>query len=197
MIRLRPILIAGCLLAVPAAAQNNAGSTGGTAVSPSAGNPLPSAQSDPRQGAPSQVDRSFVLQAIELGTAQARVGRKVAEKAKQPAVRDLARDTAEQQARVVRDLDAFAQQYGLAQPTALKPEQEQMLSRIEKAEGGYLERMYLDSATDALQKTASVYQDQAERGANPPLRKLAADNLPVVHRQLETARKLAGAETGK
>jgi len=197
MIRLSSIIIAGCLLALPAVAQNKSGTTGGTATSPSAGNPLPSAQSGPRQGAPSEVDRNFVLQAIELGTAQARVGRKVAEKAKQPAVRDLARDTAEQQARIVRDLDAFAQQYGLAQPGALEPEQEQMMSRIEKAEGDYLDRMYLDSASEALQKTASVYQDQAERGANPPLRQLAADNLPVVHRQLETARKLAGGNTGK
>ncbi len=136
--------------------------------------------------ATSSADRQFVADASAAGEAEVAMGRKAAERASDPMVREFARTMVNDYARVVDRLARLAAEKGFhtAMPTA---EQQLALRRLEQLAGEQFDREYLRIERRAHADEIELFRTQAGVSGDPALKRFAAAELQT----LEQHQKLA------
>lgn len=171
---LRPLLVSVSLLVVglPAIAQQGP-------VAPPATSSL------------SQDDRDFLRNAAGSGLADLQAAQLAMQSATSPEVRRFAQQVTQEQSASGARLAEIAARKGVEMPAEPALVEQGRLKLLQAAEGAEFEQHYVDDlGVRGHQGLVALFQEQAERGQDPDLRRFAQQQLPQLRRQLQAAQLL-------
>jgi putative membrane protein len=174
---------AGLALAAHAGAQTFGNPGGLSPDTPGLASAKPSADHANTQ------DKLFARQAALGGRAEVELSKKAQQKASADPVRSFAKRMVEDHGKSNDRLMKLARGVKAEIPQELDSEQKALASELDKKSAGKdYDLAYLAAQIQNHQRTANLLQYQLSFGQNEPLRKYAADSLPVVLEHLEMAK---------
>lgn len=178
---IRPVLKALTALAVvgfgfPAAAQTQ---------------PWPKSQSravDKPVSTPEYVQKAAIGTLFELESSKLAL-----QKSSSSRIRDFAQMMVDEHGKAAEQFrNALAQQpAGVAPPTALDETRAKMLEELKQADGAEFDRKYWDMQLAGHQQALALQRNYAENGAQPALKKFAAEAVRMVEKHLAKLRQRA------
>jgi putative membrane protein len=160
------LMLAGAVVAVPAAAQT----------------------SGARMGL--EADSVFIQTAGSIGLLQAKLGQMAQKKAKSPAVRDFGKRMVDEYTKANEELAAAAKKAAYPKPVTLR-EHNQVLDRFLTMGGGSFDKNYMAEMVKEQDQAAQLYKQEAESGRVASLKQLASSMLPTVQQHLALATETA------
>jgi putative membrane protein len=134
-------------------------------------------------------DKLFARQAAIGGRAEVELGKIAQEKAGSEAVRAFAKRMVDDHGKSNERLMKLARGVQAEIPKDLDSEHKSIASELSRKSGKEFDLAYLAAQLQDHQRTANLLQYELSFGQNEPLKKYAADTLPVVLEHLEMAKQ--------
>lgn len=164
----------------------------------SAGEAQPGQQADQAVGTPqggqamqgqlTADGREFILLAAQDGLLEVEAARLAESKAQTDPVREFARMMVEHHTRANEQLMKLAQGMGLEMPKALDANGHQKLDKLRAETGRDFDEEYMDMMIDEHQRVIGMFERQAEREEDAPVRGWASQTLPTLRSHLDQAK---------
>lgn len=142
-------------------------------------------------------ERNFMAEVALTAVAEMRLGRKAMERAEDAAVREYARRMVEAHAAALERLRAIARQKSVTLPATLPPSEADRIGALEETGGNRFDRGYMNAQEETLARTLKFFEASAQELDDPELRAFAADALPVLRREQQTARDVMRELAGR
>jgi putative membrane protein len=136
------------------------------------------------------VDQHFMLVANDVNLAEIRMGELAAMKATDPAVRAFGQHMIDDHRRVNAQLHEMALRKRVVLPLTLDPANETLYEELALRGGPTFDRQYLLAQINIHSMGNGFYASEAQNGADPDVRRFAADNAPVGVEHLQRAQAL-------
>lgn len=94
-------------------------------------------------------------------------------------------------------LQQLASNLGVTLPPDLKPEQQALVSRLEKLSGKTFDREYIKEMVNDHAKDVSEFERAVTQASNADIKQFASEALPTLRDHLKMAREIAGKLGGK
>ena len=140
----------------------------------------------------SDQDRQFVLQASTGNLAEIAEGKLATSHTDNAAVQLFGRWMITDHAAVGAALQGIAQQLGISLPATLDTQHTQDLQNLKSQYGSGFDQVYAQAQVADHQQTLALFQQEAANGANPTLKSLAQQAIPILQQHLTGAEQLAG-----
>ena len=137
-------------------------------------------------------DSSFLRMAGSLGLLQQKLGKLARERGSSDVVKGFGKEMETDYSKLNEELAAAAKGAAFPQPILLR-EHEQIFDKFYRKNGASFDKDYMAQAVRSQDEEVRLYQQQAQGGRVASLKKLAADRLPEVQRQLTEAKQAAGS----
>lgn len=149
---------------------------------------LPAAAAD--EAKPAGQDQRFVNEAAAGGQAEVEFGKLAASMGTADAVRSFGQKMVQDHTKADDQLKALAGRKGLSVPTGMDQPHEALLRNLKTMTGAEFDRAYIHSQTQDHRKMLALFAGEQEKGADPDLKALAADTLPMLRDHLQTAQQI-------
>lgn len=137
-------------------------------------------------------DREFMMNAAREGMMEVQMGTLAAQKALSNDVKQLGESMATTHSQLGQKLQQLASYLNVTLPQDLKPEQQNVLNRLEKLSGKVFDREYLKAMISDHTKDISEFERATSQVSNPEIKQFASEALPALRDHLKAARELAG-----
>lgn len=131
----------------------------------------------------------FVEEAARSGKFEVRAAEMLLDQEVSEPIQELANTIKDDHEEANDDLEDIAEELKITVPTALAPDQQQMLSDLEGKQGMALERAYLEQQIAAHQKAIDLFERAEKQLDHERLSSFAHDKLPVLRKHLEMLRQ--------
>jgi putative membrane protein len=137
-------------------------------------------------------EKEFMMNAAREGIMEVKMGNLAAQKASSNDVKQLGESMATAHGQLGQQLQQLASNLNVTLPQDLKPEQQNVLSRLDKLSGKAFDREYLKALISDHTKDISEFERAASQVTNPEIKQFASEALPTLRDHLKAARELAG-----
>lgn len=135
-------------------------------------------------------DKDFVVKAMQGDNSETRLGAIAARRGASAGVRDFGRMLRDDHSRAKPDAVLLARRLGVPPTDAMAPEARKEERRLQGLSGRRFDREFASYMVKDHRKDIEDFQREASNGANPRARALAAQNIPVLQKHLQTAQRL-------
>ena len=129
----------------------------------------------------------FLAHAFQDGLAEIQISQLAVERASDPDVRQFAQRMIDRHTQANADIASLAQQKNVSLPNAPTAEQQAAASELAGFSGADFDEAYMDLNVIAHVKDARLFRQQARRGIDTDVRRLAADKAPALIEHLISA----------
>jgi putative membrane protein len=146
-----------------------------------------------------QQDANFIKEAGMGGMTEVELGKLAEQNAGADAVKQFGARMVRDHSAATTQLTALASSKGITPPQQLDPKHAQLRDKLSKMRGAEFDRAYMQGMVEDHDKTAKLFQQQAQRGADQDLKRFAETTLPTIQEHDKFAREivkaLGGADT--
>lgn len=137
-----------------------------------------------------QGDQAFLRKAMQGDNSEVALGRIAQQKGASSGIRDFGRMLAEDHAKAKVEVVPVAKAHGVAATEAMAPEARAERRKLQGLSGSAFDREFARYMVEDHKKDIADFEKQAKQG-DAATKALAEKTLPVLHKHLETAEKLA------
>lgn len=133
-----------------------------------------------------QEDADFVREAALGGMMEVQLGKTAQDKAAKPQVKEFGRRMQTDHSKANDELKKIAAKKDIKLPTALDGKHKSTIDKLTKLTGDEFDREYMNAMVDDHKQDIEKFQQQADKGKDPEVKKFAQDQLPILkkHRAL-------------
>src|SRR3954469_15306701 len=141
----------------------------------------------------SSADRKFAMDAAMDGMTEVQLGRLATQQGASDSVKQFGQRMVDDHTKANNDLMQWASTSGLTLPTALDAKHQAMVTKMSGLSGAAFDKAYSKNMVSDHTKAVSMFQKEADRGADSGLKSFAASTLPTLQEHLSMARGLSTA----
>jgi putative membrane protein len=142
-------------------------------------------------------EKDFMTNAARGGMLEVQLGNLAAQKASSNDVKQFGERMATDHSQLGQKLQQLASNLGFSLPPDLKPEQQALVSRLEKLSGKAFDSAYIKEMVNDHAKDVSEFERAANQATNADIKQFASEALPTLREHLKMAREIAGKLGGK
>jgi putative membrane protein len=154
--------------------------------------PSPTASPTGSPVALTTAEKDFLSNAARGGMVEVQLGNMAAQKASSEDVKQFGERMATDHSQLGQKLQQLATNLGFQLPGDLKPEQQNLVSRLEKLSGKAFDREYIKEMVKDHAKDVSEFERAANQATNADIKQFASNALPTLRDHLNMAREIAG-----
>jgi putative membrane protein len=139
-------------------------------------------------------DEKFVLDTVQGGMTEVKLGELAKQKAKRSDVKAFGERMIVDHAKANDDLKALAQRKGLTLPEQLDATHAGLIDRLSKLEADQFDKAYIDGMIKDHQKDVEEFEEESRRVSDADLKKFVVKTLPTLKSHLE---HIKGVEADK
>src|SRR5215468_2279886 len=165
---------------------------GGAAPSPTVGvTPSPTGAASPTISpvALTEPEKEFMANAARGGMLEVQLGNLAAQKASSNDVKQFGERMSTDHGQLGQKLQQLASNLGVTLPQDLKPEQQAIVSRLEKLAGKAFDREYMKEVISDHVKDISEFERAASQATNADIKQFITEALPTLRDHLKSARE--------
>jgi len=165
------------------------GCSNNKAATPDSSSTQPSSSSaaTPNSSTNANPDQKFVEDAAKGNRAEVELGKMVASKAKDPAVKQFAQMMVKDHTDALNQLQKLAQSKNITLPDGLPSDAQDLQQKLSSDQGKQLEKDYMDGMVQDHQKDVQEFQDASQNLKDPDLKQWAGTMLPKLQQHLAKA----------
>jgi putative membrane protein len=141
-------------------------------------------------------DEQWLMMSIEGDRFEIAGGHLAEQKGASQQVRQLGARLVADHSKSLEDAVKVAEKLGIDVPDSPSPTQDWQLRVVATFSGGAFDRWYSDLEVQDHKQDITEAEDEVEKGCNGEIRKLAQDDLPVLHEHLSLAEAALEASGG-
>jgi putative membrane protein len=142
-------------------------------------------------------EKEFMTNAARGGMLEVQLGNMAAQKASSNDVKQFGERMATDHSQLGQKLQQLASNLGFSLPPDLKPEQQALVSRLEKLSGKAFDSAYIKEMVNDHAKDVSEFERAVSQASNADIKQFASEALPTLRDHLKMAREIAGKLGGK
>ena len=135
-------------------------------------------------------DRTFVMQAGQLGMMEVELGRLAVERGSSAGVKQYGQQMVEEHTRANQELMQFAMQKKVELPTEMSTQTTAMIDRLSGLSGTSFDTAYKQAMIDSHNQAIALFQAQSQQGQDPQLKAWATQKLPNLQAHLEMVNQM-------
>jgi putative membrane protein len=156
------------------------------------------AESSPSQAAKiAKDDADFITEAARGGMMEVQLGKAAQERAAKSQVKDFGRRMQTDHSKANSELKKIAAKKDIKLPTDLEGKQKSTVDKLAKLKGDEFDREYMNTMVDDHKEDIEKFQQEADKGKDPDVKKFAKDHLPVLKKHLALAEQTQKQISGK
>ena len=136
-------------------------------------------------------DQVFAMMAAEGGLTEVQLAKLAADRAADPAVKQLAQRLVQDHTKGNQELLAIAEKQDISVPKKVDGTHEDVVKLFSRLEGAQFDQAFLRYQVMHHEKDVTAFNLQAKEGQDPGLKAFAAQQLPVLQEHLREAQTLA------
>jgi len=140
-------------------------------------------------GLPSS-DQDFVTAAGQGGLAEVALGKLASQQGASAAVKSFGKQMVADHSKGNAGLDAAAGKAGASVPSAPSEDQQATLTRFKGLQGTEFDKAYADAMVKDHKATIELFEKEAAKGDNGPVKTFASTTLPTLKHHLQMAEDL-------
>jgi len=175
-------LAAMALISVGCSGNNTAASP-----NPSSAQPSSSSAATPNSSTSANADQKFVEDAAKGNRAEVELGKMVASKATNPAVKQFAQMMVKDHTDALNQLQKLAQSKNITLPDGLPSDAQDLQQKLSSEQGKQFDKDYMSGMVEDHQKDVQEFQDASENLKDPDLKQWAGTILPKLKQHLQKA----------
>jgi putative membrane protein len=137
-------------------------------------------------------EKEFLANAGRGGMLEVQLGNLATQKASSPDVKQFGERMATDHSQLGQKLQQLASNLKVTLPQDLKPEQQAIVSRLEKLSGKAFDREYIKEMISDHVKDISEFERAASQATNADIKQFVSEALPLLREHLKMAREIAG-----
>jgi putative membrane protein len=137
-------------------------------------------------------DRDFIMDAAASGMYEVQSGEIASTKGTSAHVKMIGQHMVADHTRANDQLLALAKRRAVAMPPTLRPDQREMITKLNELQGSDFDKEYLRQQEAAHREAIAKFQAQAKSGKDAELRRFAAQTLPTLQEHLRMVTKQNG-----
>lgn len=141
-------------------------------------------------------DMKFAMTAAQDGMTEVELGRLAVQKGMSDAVKQFGQKMIDDHTNANQQLMQIASSKGMTLPTALDAKHQAMVAKFQALTGAGFDREYSKQMVKDHKKAVSLFQKEADRGADADLKTFASQSLPILQGHLSMAQALNGGMSG-
>ena len=173
---------------------NNPGRSPNSPTTPSNNNPGRSPNSPAGgQTSPNSLsskDKTFVMQAGQLGMMEVELGRLAVERGSSAGVKQYGQQMVEEHTRANQELMQLARQKKVELPTEMSTQNTATIDRLSGLSGSRFDAAYKQAMIDSHNQAIALFQAQSQQGQDPQLKAWATQKLPNLQAHLEMVNRM-------
>jgi putative membrane protein len=173
---------------------NNPGRSPQSPTTPSNNNPGRSPNSPAGgQTSPNSLssrDRTFVMQAGQLGMMEVELGRLAVQRGSSAGVKQYGQEMVEEHTRANQELMQLAMQKKVELPTEMSTQNTALIDRLSGLSGKSFDAAYKQAMIDSHKQAIALFQAQSQQGQDPQLKAWATQKLPNLQAHLEMVNQM-------
>jgi len=158
--------------------------------------PSPTASPTVSPVALTTTEKEFMANAARGGMLEVQLGNLAVQKASSNDVKQFAERMAADHSQLGQKLQQLASNLGVSLPQDLKPEQQNVVSRLEKLSGKAFDREFMKEMVSDHTKDVSEFERAASQSTNADIKQFASEALPTLRDHLKMAREIAAGKPG-
>lgn len=135
-------------------------------------------------------DQGFVTKAAQGNSAEVELGKIVAGKTKNPAVKQFAQMMVKDHTAALNELQELAQSKNLNFNDDLPDDAKALQTKLSNDTGKQLDKDYMDSMLEDHQKDVQEFTDASQKANDPEVKQWAGKTLPILQKHLEKAQQI-------
>jgi len=135
-------------------------------------------------------DRTFVMQAGQLGMMEVELGRLAVQRGSSAGVKQYGQEMVEEHTRANEELMQLAMQKKVELPTEMSTENTAMIARLSELSGTSFDTAYKQAMIDSHNQAIALFQAQSQQGQDPQLKAWATQKLPNLQAHLEMVNQM-------
>jgi putative membrane protein len=128
----------------------------------------------------SKDDSEFVKAAASGGMMEVQLGKTAAEKASNAKVKDFGRRMQKDHSKANDELKKIAAKKDIKLPAELEGKHKSTVDKLSKLKGDEFDREYMAAMVDDHKEDLEKFEQQADKGKDPDLKKFAKDEMPIL-----------------
>ena len=137
-------------------------------------------------------EKEFLANAGRVGMLEVQLGNLATQKASSNDVKQFGERMATDHGQLGQKLQQLASNLNVTLPQDLKPEQQAVVSRLEKLSGKAFDREYMREMISDHTKDISEFERAASHATNPDIKQFVSEALPTLREHLKLAREISG-----
>src|SRR5262249_42032168 len=142
-------------------------------------------------------EKEFMANAAREGMLEVQLGNLATQKASSNDVKQFGERMATDHGQLGQKLQQLASNLNVTLPQVLNPEQQAVVSRLEKLSGKAFDREYMKQMVSDHTKDISEFERAASHATNPDIKQFVTEALPTLRDHLKSAREISGKLGGK
>lgn len=134
----------------------------------------------------------FWTKAAQGGIAEVEISQLAVKKAQNPEVKNFAQRMVADHTKANNELKALAAKKNITLPTETDAAHKAKLNQLEGLSGAEFDRVYVETMVGDHEATVQLFENQAEKEADPDLKAFAVKTLPTLKMHLETIKNIQG-----
>jgi putative membrane protein len=171
--------------------------TAGNSASPDTSSPSSTSSNSGTAGnqmtqssTPSSSDEKFITDAAKGTRAQVEIGRMVAARASDPAVRSFAKQMVKEHTDALNQLQKLALQKNITLSNDIPDAAKDMQSKLSNETGKQLDKDYMDGMVQDHQMDVQEFQTAAQSASDPDVKQWAGKMVPTLQEHLQKAQEI-------
>ena len=137
----------------------------------------------------SKDDSDFVKAAASGGMIEVQLGKTAQQKATSSHVKEFGRRMQTDHSKANDQLKKVAAKKNVKLPTELEGKQKSTMDKLTKLKGDEFDREYMNTMVDDHKEDIEKFEQEADKGKDPDLKKFAKDHLPILKKHLALAQQ--------
>ncbi|MEG4837822.1 DUF4142 domain-containing protein [Microcoleus sp. B9-D4] len=144
----------------------------------------------------SSKDRTFVMQAGQLGMLEVELGRLAVQRGSSASVKQYGQEMVEEHTRANQELMQLVMQKQVELPTEMTTQNTALMERLSGLSGTSFDTAYKQAMIESHNQAIALFQAQSQQGQDPDLKAWATQKLPNLQAHLQMVNQML-ADTSK
>ena len=138
----------------------------------------------------SSKDKTFVMQAGQLGMLEVQLGRLAVQRGSSAGVKQYGQEMVEDHTRANQELMQLAMQKKVELPTEMSTQNTALIDRLSGLSGKSFDTAYKQAMIDSHNQAIALFQAQSQQGQDPELKAWATQKLPNLQAHLKMVNQM-------
>ncbi len=134
-------------------------------------------------------DSDFIKAAASGGMMEVQLGKTAQQKAASSQVKEFGRRMQTDHSKANDQLKKVAAKKNVKLPTELEGKQKSTMDKLTKLKGDEFDREYMNTMVDDHKEDIEKFEQEADKGKDPDVKKFAKDHLPILKKHLALAQQ--------